>query len=142
MHKYIKCKHQHSTRGLLLIISTSVGKYLYAGEIRVKTHIKSMETHSSIQGKRRRLIRTRHSAAHGFMDPLEQITDLDKSYYPWISDEGPPSSHPTKVGPIRGRPMVGRPPRSAGRPTAPTDLRLRCGSSPLVLEVGSRKITC
>ena len=54
------------------------------------------------------------------MDPLEQITDLDKSYYPWISDEGPPSSHPTKVGPIRGRPTtpVGRPAHSTNRSQA------------------------
>ena len=34
LHKHIKCKHQHSGRGLLLTISTSVGKYLYAGELR------------------------------------------------------------------------------------------------------------
>ena len=33
-HKYIKCKHQYSGRGLLLTISMNVGKYLYAGEIR------------------------------------------------------------------------------------------------------------
>ena len=36
LHKYIKCEHQHSGRGLLLTISTSVGKYLYAGELREK----------------------------------------------------------------------------------------------------------
>ena len=53
LHKHMKCKHQHSGRGLLLTISTSVGKYLYAGEIRVKTHFKSMETHSTDQGKMR-----------------------------------------------------------------------------------------
>ena len=95
---------------------------------------------SSIQGKRRRPIRACHSTAHGFMGPLEQVTDLDKSYYPWISDEGPPSSHPTKVGPIRGRSKVGRPTRSADLPTAPIDLSLRHGSSPLVLDVGSMRL--
>ncbi|XP_039819792.1 uncharacterized protein LOC120682084 isoform X1 [Panicum virgatum] len=84
------------------------------GELRGKTHFKSKKTHSSIQGKRRRPIRARHSAAHGFMGPLEQVTDLDKSYYLWISDEGPPSSHPTKVGPIQG----GR--RLADQPDRPT----------------------
>ena len=51
LHKYIKCKHQHSGRGLLLTISTSVGKYLYAGEIRVKTHFMSRKTHSIDQAK-------------------------------------------------------------------------------------------
>ena len=81
MHKYIKCEHQHSGRGLLLAISMSVGKYLYAGELREKTHFMSRETHSSIQGKLRRPIRAHLSASHGFMGPLEQATDLDKSYY-------------------------------------------------------------
>ena len=117
----------------------SVDKYLYAGEIRQKTHFKSKETHSSIQGKRRRPIRARHSTSHGSKGPLSYTTDLGKSHSTWIRQEGPATSHPAKDGPIRGRPMVGRPPRSAGRPTPPTDLRLRCGSSPLVLEVSSRR---
>jgi len=69
LHKHMKCKHQNSGRGLLLIISTSVGKYFYAGELKEKTHFKSKETHSSIQGKRRPPIRARHSASHGFMGP-------------------------------------------------------------------------
>ena len=51
LHNYIKYKHQHSGRGLLLTISTSVGNYLYAGEISVKKHFMSRETHSSVQGK-------------------------------------------------------------------------------------------
>ena len=54
LHKHMKCKHQHSGWGLLLTISTSVGKYLYAGEIRVKTHFMSRETHSTDQGKMRK----------------------------------------------------------------------------------------
>src|SRR6185436_20836265 len=103
LHKYIKCKHQHSGRGLLLTISTSICKYLYAGEIRVKTHFKSMETHSSIQGRRHQPIRVQYSASHGFLGPLVQATDLDKSYYQWISEEGPPGSQPAKAGPIRSR---------------------------------------
>ena len=53
LHKYIKCKHQYSGRGLLLIISMSVVKYLYAGEISVKTHFMSRETHSTNQDKMR-----------------------------------------------------------------------------------------
>ena len=40
-------------QGLLLTISMSVGNYLYAGEIRVKTHFMSRETHFLVQGKRR-----------------------------------------------------------------------------------------
>ena len=51
MHKYIKCKHQHSGRGLLLTNSMSVGKYLYAGELREKTHFMSRKTQSTDQGK-------------------------------------------------------------------------------------------
>ena len=46
LHKYIKYEHQPSGRSLLLTISTSVGKYVYAGEIRMKTH-------STDQGKMR-----------------------------------------------------------------------------------------
>ena len=38
LHKCIKDKHQHSGRGLLLTIFTSVGKYFYAGQLREKTH--------------------------------------------------------------------------------------------------------
>ena len=53
LYKYIKCKHQHSGRGILLTISTSVGKYLYVGELTEKTHFMSRETHSIDQGKRR-----------------------------------------------------------------------------------------
>ena len=51
MHKYIKREHQHSGRGLLLTISMSAGKYLYACELREKTHFMSRETHSTDQGK-------------------------------------------------------------------------------------------
>jgi len=50
LHKHIKCEHQLSGRSLLLTISTSVGKYLNAGELREKTHRKSKETHSIDQG--------------------------------------------------------------------------------------------
>jgi len=67
LHKYIKCEHQHSGRGLLLTISLSVGKYLYAGEIRVKTHFMSRETHSSVQGKMRNYIQ-------GSNGPLNSLT--------------------------------------------------------------------
>jgi len=49
----MKYKHQHSGRGLLLTISTSVGKYLYAGELREKTHFMSRKTQSTDQGKMR-----------------------------------------------------------------------------------------
>ena len=51
MHKYIKCKHQYSGRGLLLTISASVGKYLYVGELKEKTHFMSRKPHSTDQGK-------------------------------------------------------------------------------------------
>jgi hypothetical protein len=37
---------------LLLTNSTSVGKFLYSGELEEETHLKSKETHSLIQGKR------------------------------------------------------------------------------------------
>ena len=43
----------HFCYSLLLTISMSVGNYLYAGEIRVKTHFMSRETHSTDQGKMR-----------------------------------------------------------------------------------------
>ena len=33
LHKHMKCKHQHSGRGLLLTISMSVGVYLCAGSL-------------------------------------------------------------------------------------------------------------
>ena len=49
----MKYKHQPSGRGLLLTISTSVGNYLYAGELTEKTHFMSRETHSTYQGKMR-----------------------------------------------------------------------------------------
>ena len=55
--------------GLLLTIFTSVGKYLYAGELSEKIHFMSRETHTSIQGKLRQPIRARLSASHGFMGP-------------------------------------------------------------------------
>ena len=51
LHNYINYKYHHSGRGLLLTIFTSVGNYLYAGEIRVKTPFMSREIHSSVQGK-------------------------------------------------------------------------------------------
>ena len=38
LHKYIKYEHQPSGRSLLLTISTSVGKYLYAGQLKEKAH--------------------------------------------------------------------------------------------------------
>jgi len=53
LYKHMKYKHQHSGRGLLLTISTSVGKYLYAGELREKTHFMSRKTQSTDQGKMR-----------------------------------------------------------------------------------------
>ena len=37
----------------MLTISMSVGKYLYAGELREKTHFMSRKTHSTDQGKMR-----------------------------------------------------------------------------------------
>jgi len=49
----MKYKHQPSGRGLLPTISTSVGKYLYAGELREKTHFMSRKTQSTDQGKMR-----------------------------------------------------------------------------------------
>ena len=45
----------------------SVGKYLYAGEIRVKTHFMSRETHFSVQGKM-------HNYIQGSNDPLNSLT--------------------------------------------------------------------
>jgi hypothetical protein len=47
----MKYKHQPSGRGLLLTISSSVGKYLYAGELREKTHFMSRKTQSTDHGK-------------------------------------------------------------------------------------------
>jgi len=67
LHKYIKCEHQHSGRGLLLTISMSVGEYLYAGKLREKTHFMSRETHSSVQGKMRNYIQ-------GSNGPLNSLT--------------------------------------------------------------------
>jgi len=49
----MKYKHQPSGRGLLLTISTSVGKYLHTGELREKTHFMSRKTQSTDQGKMR-----------------------------------------------------------------------------------------
>ena len=76
MHKCLKYEHQPCGRGLLLTIFTSVGKYLDAGVIREKTHLKSIETHSSMKGKMRRPIRAHHSASHGSKDPPKHATDI------------------------------------------------------------------
>ena len=50
----------------------SVGKYLYAGEIRVKTHFKSMETHFSVKDKR--CIKSEHE--------IQAEMDQNKPKYP------------------------------------------------------------
>ena len=50
----------------------SVGKYLYTGEIRVKTHFMSRETHFSVQGKRR------NQSEH----EIEAEMDQNKSMHP------------------------------------------------------------
>ena len=67
LHKYIKCEHQPSGRGLLLTISTSVGKYLYVGELGEKTHFMSRETHPTDQGKMRNYVQ-------GSNGPLNSLT--------------------------------------------------------------------
>ena len=66
LHKYTKCEHQPSGRGLLLTISTSVGKYLYAGELIEKTHFMSRESHSTDQGKMRNYVQ----GSNGPLDSL------------------------------------------------------------------------
>jgi len=53
--------------GLLLTISTSVGKYLYAGELTEKTHFMSKETHFTDQGKMRHYVQ-------GSNGPLDSLT--------------------------------------------------------------------
>ena len=63
----MKYKHQHSGRGLLLTISTSVGKYLYVGELIEKTHFMSRKTHSIDQGKMRHYVQ-------GSNGPLDSLT--------------------------------------------------------------------
>ena len=55
-----------------MTISTSVGKYLYAGEIRLKTHFMSRETHFLVQGKRR------NQSEH----EIQAETDQNKPKYP------------------------------------------------------------
>ena len=59
----MKSEHQPSGRGLILTISTSVGIYLYVGEIKVKT-LYEQETHSTIQRKGRRRISERESGSN------------------------------------------------------------------------------
>ena len=58
--------------GLLLTISTSVGKYLYANELMQKTHFMSRETHFLVQGKRR------NQSEH----EIQAETDQKKPKYP------------------------------------------------------------
>ena len=67
----MKCKHQHSGRGLLLTITTSIGNYLYAGEIRVKTHFMSRETHSTDQGKMRNQLENMSQAQSDQNKPMQ-----------------------------------------------------------------------
>ena len=78
LHKEIKDEHQPSGRNLLLTISTSVGKYLCAGQLRKKTHLKSKETHPSIQVKKHQPLGACRSTSHGSMGPPEQATNLEQ----------------------------------------------------------------
>ena len=71
----MKYKHQPSGRGLLLTISTSVGKYLYAGEIRKKTHLKSKDTQPSVQVN---TFLTNQVQAHGLEGPQTHVTGLEQ----------------------------------------------------------------
>ena len=131
MHKCIKYEYQPSGRGLLLTIFTSVGKYLYVGLTRQKTHLRSKKTHSSIQGKRRRPIRARHSASHGSMGPPEHATNLGQCGIRHNRSKGPP------ITPAEDE--LGQSQQSVGRPKfSSTDLPLACGNSTLALHVGSK----
>jgi len=69
LYKHMKYKHQPSGRGLLLTISTSVGKYLYAGELREKTHFMSRKTQSTDQGKIRNQPENENQAEMGQNEP-------------------------------------------------------------------------
>ena len=114
--------------GLLLTIFTSVGKYLYAGELKEKTHFKSKETHSSIQGKRRRPIRARHSASHGFMGPHAARNRHNQSLDTCNRDKGTRGDPPEEAGGGGAQWVVSRPAWSAeptkAPPTLPFDVSL------------------
>ena len=94
-----------------MTIFTSVGKYLYAGEIRVKTHFMSRETYSIIQGKRCRPIREHDSSSIG----------SKQSQRPKQSSLGQAMTHgirtrDTRIGAVGdGRPSADH----LGRPTGP-----------------------
>ena len=128
LHKYIKCKHQHSGRGLLLTISTSVGNYLYAGELSEKIHFMSRETHTSIQGKLRQPIRARLSASHGFMGPHAARNRHTQSLDMCNKDKGTRGDPLEEVGGGGAQWAVSRPSWSAeptkAPPTLPFDVSL------------------
>ena len=101
-----------------MTISTSVGKYLHAGELREKTHHKSKETHSSIQGKMHQPIRARHSTSNGSKEAQIPKQTASGQAKPPITDMGAQqAAYQTKLGPFGhtfqsadqyGRPTKGR----------------------------------
>ena len=79
LHKHMKCKHQNSGRGLLLIIFTSVGKYLYAGELKEK-HTSRARKHTP-QSKAKDVDQSER-AIQPHMDSwahMQQETDIPKA---------------------------------------------------------------
>jgi hypothetical protein len=95
---------------------------LYAGQLDEKTNLKSKETHSSIQGKRRQPIRARHSASHGLKGPQLRWNRLNFTQIAQNRHEGPPSSHPAKDEASWGLNQFGRIGGSAEPVWSPTDL--------------------
>ena len=111
MHKYIKCKHQHSGSGLLLTISTSVGKYLYAGEL----------------SKKKNTLHEQGNTLHRSRENAQPIREYDSGS---IGSKEAHAPKQTSLGQARTHGVRRRRPRTAcwtklgavGPPGRPTDL--------------------
>ena len=90
--------------------------------MRQKTHFKSKKTHSLIQGKRRRPIRARHSASHGFMGPHVARNRHTQSLDMCNRDKGTHGDPPEEAGGGGAQWAVGRPTWSVKRTKAPPTL--------------------
>ena len=111
----MKCKHQHSGRGLLLTISTSVGKYLYAGELREKTHFMSRKTQSTDQGKMRNQPENASQAQLDQNKPMHPSKPAKDKPCPMGLGQGTPGQPKCKVW-GRLEPRASRPTYQVGRP--------------------------
>jgi len=129
LHKCINDEHRPSGKGLLLIISASVSRYLYAGEIKDKIHLKIKDTQPSIQDKNLFAIRHRHT---DWRTPKH----MQPTWNSWESGIIDLRAHLAVNQPKMGR--FGAWTRSAGHRLAQWTFILRCDSLSLAHNVGSR----